>query len=387
VPASEPTPRPSGRLARLFLIAFSLAVSLGIAEVAVRLARPQAVMTVSRGLYEPDPPRRYRLQPGFQGRVGNQAEYDTTVSINPLGMRGADPGPKAPGTVRILALGDSFTFGVGAREDQTYPARLQEALRARGIPAQVLNAGAPGFGIPDEAAWFRRYGRDLRPDLVLVAAFLANDLQDASPDRPKVAVVDGALVVPTEKGGLRRWLYYHSHLFRLIKSSVLEGSFRSRLGLPEPWAVRELRSEQDLYAENPPPELMRGAEATDLAVADLAGEAQVPVVAVLIPSLPQVDPKKWHAVLAQLHLDPARLDPARPNRLFRSIFERHGVPVLDLAPGFSAAIRQGRPLYYPIDQHLTPEGYDRMAREVAGFLLERGLVRAAGPHPRALGRR
>lgn len=379
--AAETTPRTPRRLARLLLVAFSLAVSLGIAEVAVRVVRPQAVMTVSRGLYEPDPPRRYRLRPGFRGRVGNQAEYDTAVSIDRLGMRGGEVGPKAPGAIRILALGDSFTFGVGAREEQTWPARLQESLRALGLPVEVLNAGAPGFGIPDEVAWFERYGRELRPDLVIVAAFLANDLQDASPDQPKVQVVDGALVVPGETGGLRRWLYYHSHLFRLFKSSVLEGPLRSRLGLREPWAVRELRSEQALYSEHPPAELMRGAEATDRAVAELA-RAGVPAVAVLIPSLPQVDPRKWHAVLQQLGFaaaDAARLDPRRPNRLFESIFARHGLPVLDLAPGFAAEIRQGRSLYYPVDQHLTPEGYDRMARAVAGFLLEQGLVRAAPP--------
>jgi lysophospholipase L1-like esterase len=348
------------RIFRLLLLACSLAFSLLIAELAVRLVRPQAVMTVSRGLYEPDPPRRYRIAPGFHGRISNQAEFDTAVATNREGLRGPEIGPKSG--LRILALGDSFTFGVGAQQDETWPARLEQILRA-----QVLNAGAPGFGVPDAVAWYERYGVGLDPDMVVLAVFLANDLQDASPDQPKVAVVDGALVVPGETGGPRRWLYYHSHLFRLLKSSVLEGRVRTRLGLEEPWATRELRAEFSLYGPALPGELKRGAEATEKAVARLASH-RVRVVAVLIPSLPQVDPRRWKAVLAQLGLDPAGHDPRRPNRLFQEIFERHGVPVLDLTDTFAKAVKEGKRIYYPIDQHLTPAGYELMARTIAEFL-------------------
>lgn len=341
--------------ARLLLLGFSLGFALLAAELAVRLVRPQAVMTVSRGLYQPDPPRRYRIAPGFRGSISNQVEFNTEVSTNSFGLRGPEVGPKRG--LRILALGDSFTFGVGARQEETWPARLAEILGA-----EVLNAGAPGFGVPDAVAWYERYGVQLDPDVVVLTVFLANDLQDASPDQPKVAVVDGALVVPGETGGLRRWLYYHSHLFRLVKSSVLEGGLRTMIGLREPWAVRELRSEFAMYSPNLPEELQRGAEATEQAVARLAGRR---VLAVLVPSLPQVDPAKWQAVLAQLGLDPAQHDPLRPNRLFRGIFERHGVPVLDLTGTFRKA---GKEIYYPIDQHLTPEGYELLARSVAEAL-------------------
>lgn len=351
------------RLVRLLFLGFSFLVSLLIAELAVRLVRPQAVMTVTPGLYQPDTPRRYRIAPGFRGRITNQAEFDTEVVTNREGLRGPEVGPKPAGGLRVLAIGDSFTFGVGAKQDETWPARLERQMRN----VQVLNAGAPGFGVPDEVAWFEAHGAELQPDAVVVAVFLANDLQDASPDQPKVAVVDGSLVVPGETGGLRRWLYYHSHLFRLLKSSVLEGRVRSLLGLKEPWAKRELRAELSLYAPELPEELRKGAEATETAAARLASRG-VPAVAVLIPSLPQVDPRRWTALLDQFGLDPQGYVPRRPNRLFREIFERHGIPVLDLTDPFAAAVRQGQGIYYPIDQHLMPAGYDLMARTIGDFL-------------------
>ena len=135
--------------------------------------------------------------------------------------------------------------------------------------------------------------------------------------------------------------------------------------------MRELRSEFSLYEPDLPTELRGGLEATERSVAKLASLSRshsTRVVAVLIPSLPQVDPAKWQAVLAQLGLDPARHDRRRPNRLFREIFERHRVPVLDLTEAFERAVTEGKPIYYSIDQHLNPEGYALMARLVGEAL-------------------
>jgi lysophospholipase L1-like esterase len=366
-----PSPAMLRRLAaRLLLLGISAGISLLVAEVAVRLARPQAVMTVSRGLYVPDPPRRYRLQPGFRGTVSNRVEFDTPVSIDREGLRGPEIGTKAPGTLRVLVLGDSFAFGVGAREGETYPAQLQEVLRARGVRAEVLNAGAPGYGVPDEAAWFERWGKPLAPDVVLVTVFLGNDLQDAAPG-PKPAAVDGSLAMPGEKAGsLSRWLYYHSQLFVLIKNSSLGASLRRLLGRPEPLETRQQREEFDLYTKEGTSETLRqGAAETERAVAALAADAQeARVLAVILPSLIQVDPHRWQANLRRFGLAPARYDRTRPNQIFREIFARHGIPVLDLTAPFASAISQGRKIYFAIDQHLTPAGYRLTAETVAGAL-------------------
>jgi lysophospholipase L1-like esterase len=298
------------------------------------------------------------------------------VAIDREGLRGPEIGVKTPGTLRILVLGDSFAFGVGAREEETYPARLQQILRARGVRAEVLNAGAPGYGVPDEAAWFERWGKPLAPDVVLVTVFLGNDLQDAVPG-PKPMAVDGALVLPGEKAGsLSRWLYYHSQLFVLIKNSSLGASLRRLLGRPEPLETRQQREEFDLYAREGTSEALRqGVAETERAVAALAAEAGTArVLAVIVPSLIQVDPRRWQANLRRFGLAPARYDQTRPNAIFRGVFTRHGIPVLDLTAPFAAAVSRQRKIYFSIDQHLTPAGYRLAAETVAGAL-------AAGPSP------
>jgi hypothetical protein len=109
-----------------------------------------------------------------------------------------------------------------------------------------------------------------------------------------------------------------------------------------------------------------GAAATERAVAELAASAgKARVLAIVIPSLIQVDPHRWRANLGRFGLDPSHYDPTRPNQIFRDIFARHGIPVLDLTALFASAIARGERIYFPVDQHLTPAGYRLTAEKTA----------------------
>src|SRR5205823_3401463 len=46
--------------------------------------------------------------------------------------------------VRIVALGDSLTAGLGLAANEAFPARLEQALRAKGIAVEISNAGVSG---------------------------------------------------------------------------------------------------------------------------------------------------------------------------------------------------------------------------------------------------
>ena len=50
----------------------------------------------------------------------------------------------AADNLMIVAFGDSLTAGYGLAPDDVFSVRLEQALRARGIPAQVINAGLSG---------------------------------------------------------------------------------------------------------------------------------------------------------------------------------------------------------------------------------------------------
>src|SRR5262245_14074498 len=54
------------------------------------------------------------------------------------------PAAAAERPVRIVALGDSLTSGVGLPGSAAFPARLEKALRAKGLAVEIANAGVSG---------------------------------------------------------------------------------------------------------------------------------------------------------------------------------------------------------------------------------------------------
>ena len=67
-----------------------------------------------------------------------------TAALVALALAFAEPAKAAERPVRIVALGDSLTAGFGLPADATFPAKLEKALRAKGLAVEVSNAGVSG---------------------------------------------------------------------------------------------------------------------------------------------------------------------------------------------------------------------------------------------------
>ncbi len=78
---------------------------------------------------------------------------------------------------RVLFLGDSFTYGTGVGDDQTFAARLEKAFSAAQLSVEVLNAGCPGKGTDYALKCFQTVGRKFYPDLTILC-FFCNDFDD-----------------------------------------------------------------------------------------------------------------------------------------------------------------------------------------------------------------
>ncbi len=70
--------------------------------------------------------------------------------------------------MRILALGDSLTAGYGLARGEGFVAQLERALRAKGIPARVSDAGVSGDTTAGGRARLEWALAD-RPDVAIVA--------------------------------------------------------------------------------------------------------------------------------------------------------------------------------------------------------------------------
>jgi lysophospholipase L1-like esterase len=109
----------------------------------------------------------------IQGTIGSSA-LDFTVNIrNRLRF------PQRPGTqasLRILAIGDSCTFGVGVNDGDTWPAQLQALFDHAKTDVSVINAGVPGYTAFQGKQWLEKQGLSKNPNIV-IATFGFNDFE------------------------------------------------------------------------------------------------------------------------------------------------------------------------------------------------------------------
>ena len=128
-------------------------------------------------LFPLDPQLDYRfdeecywsLEPDQSGRLwmGGGRFRSPVIHIGSDGFRRCAAGVPSPGGEEMLFLGDSYTFGLGVEDHETFSARIVEFLPGSGICPR--NGGGPGYGVFQSAALLRREieaGRT--PDVVVL---------------------------------------------------------------------------------------------------------------------------------------------------------------------------------------------------------------------------
>lgn len=71
-------------------------------------------------------------------------------------------------TLRIITIGDSFTFGNDVGENESYSAFLEQMLP----DSEVINMGIPGYGIDQASLKYSRYGSQLHPHIVILGIYI-----------------------------------------------------------------------------------------------------------------------------------------------------------------------------------------------------------------------
>lgn len=160
---------------RIIGLLLSFLVAFAVAEVAVRYISPQEVGPTRFACH---PELGYIPVPGQQGERRSPGVFAFRYSNNSLGWRGRrEYRETKPTDYRVLFLGDSFTYGLGVNDDQTFAAQVEKDLRADRLSVEVMNAGAPGKGTDYALKCFQTVGRKFHPDLT-VLGFFSNDFQD-----------------------------------------------------------------------------------------------------------------------------------------------------------------------------------------------------------------
>lgn len=178
-----------GRTARIFrdasiIILITLCI-LASVEIAVRLTMHERTTTdyaaEDTPLAKTDPVLGYLNNPGAIAHVTGP-EFTVEYRISEQGFR--DPEVHAakgdPGKVRILLVGDSYTFGHGVQYEQSWAALVREYFERDGKPVEIINAGVPGYSTTQQVLYLERLVDQFAPDVVAIG-FVAHDVATNRP--------------------------------------------------------------------------------------------------------------------------------------------------------------------------------------------------------------
>ncbi len=119
-----------------------------------------------------DPHLRYELFPGYAGHLGDRK---IGLRINKAGLRGHEIETDKRGRFRLALLGDSVAFAKETEEADTFADRLEARLGTIRPGSEALNFGVEGYDTLEEIVHFKKIGRPLKPDVV-VLCYCLNDI-------------------------------------------------------------------------------------------------------------------------------------------------------------------------------------------------------------------
>jgi hypothetical protein len=354
---------------------------------------------------EPDAVLGYRMSPYYPG---NDRQGFRNSSV--------------PDRCDILAVGASSTYGFAAPAEKAWPRQL-EALTGR----SVYNMSCGGYG-PIEFGVLLDRGLRLRPKLVLVEVYPANDFLDAYRDvnvdglsaeyRTKDAALLRRVQAADDKAtlrsamarfeeaekpadhSLRRWLSEHSSLYGLgreVLQTLDRTRYRSTLredhhssdrfdtAAARPFrlafdGVRELRTVFQapeygaLAVDLTDPRIAEGktiAEAVYLKMnaATKAASAELSVVVIPSKSLTYRDILRAHsATVPESYFKVVQLE-ENATAAFEEFLKQNGIAFVDVTLPLRAKLAAGQPVYPETDDvHLNGDGYEVLALAIRDFL-------------------
>ncbi|MBF0453438.1 MAG: SGNH/GDSL hydrolase family protein [Magnetococcales bacterium] len=399
------TPKKSGGLA---LVLLSVLSALFLAELGLRLMDFSFYWPLSR---DPNPLTGWAAKPGTQG--WQRLEGEAFIQINQAGWRDiSHPLSAEPKRFRIALLGDSFTEAVQIPLSQTYWRLLPDYLQRCHTPltkpkeVEIINFAVSGYSTAQALMVLENHVAPYRPDLVILAFFTGNDIQENSQTlggdamRPTFDYSEGELVLNRDFRDSEEYQSKSRWMGR-FKSALLHHS-RLAQAVARAWYLHHLRLKQqasvpdtaDLSPSEPgvdvrvyqPPKTQawqsawRVTEGLLKRMNDKVKKENSRFLVITLTNGAQVHPDPQFRAHFKEQLGLSTLFYA--DERIRQIGVRHGFPVLNLAPGFQQFATQtgiwlhGFKNTAPGVGHWNENGHQLAAQSVADFLCQHSELMA-----------
>jgi len=301
-------------------------------------------------------------------------EYNIASTIDAYGGRDVPARRELPPGDRQLfpVLGDSFTFGVGVDDEDTYVNILAQNLGLR-----LVNLGVPGSGLHEQLDIVEMRHDELgRPERYVFAFYFGNDFADLLRSRRRFSNL-GNWEPSRQESSLSRTLVAINnfvnedaflrqlYVIQLIKTAGLRLLDRDDVLLPTS-VFRILEGEKEYIAE-----ITAALRKQVQRLARFAADKNFDAVFVLIPDRFLVEDNERAHLSSYYGIEVAVDALSRPNEIVTAELEAAGIPFIDT----TACLREsadGR-LYYVHDEHLTARGHAILATCVLPELERIGL--------------
>lgn len=392
VPAKRRRRSRRSTLLHAALVGASLVFSLLLLEGILRLTgrRPSQLFqpdSVLGATFVPNQRLFYRFDDGEQW-----------IRTNAYGYQDRDwTEEKAPGTVRLALLGDSFVAGLEVPRDVRIGNLVEAQLNGSTESErryEVLNFSVQGYGTAQELETLRHRALRFQPDIALIFFCTGNDWWDNSfeldpeKNRPHYAVDrDGSLVqlpFSVSDNLAKRWLRRYSVLYAFVKQRIIkieavhtafvDWRLMERFTPVDERRRRAAQVGHAAYINGATQEVERAWQVTEALLHEASKVAQASGLrfgVVIIPMRWEIDgraPAAWSQ--RALHLEKVRVTLAQ-------ICARQALECLDLTDAFRVDGRADE-YFFENDGHWTERGHAVAARAVAAWVRERFLKDGMG---------
>ena len=364
-PAALSALKSSRIVATVKVVLINVLIFIILGEVTLRLADPFLTsLGLFGGKHTPAHLTPHAPVLGSIGRTNSQGFRDRE--------RGFD---RTNVAVRVLALGDSQTYGAGVTYDETFATLLEKRLQEKEPRSEVINLGVSGWEPPLYLHLLKIYGLQFKPDAVLLNFYVGNDIitrRGVTLETP-ITVAGQSYYIHTTGNAIhdtispdRSFLYHHLNYVIKVGSVYLKNWEKVQSG-EGPWVpirtrkqyLEELDQRTDIYLINPPREISVQWEKTVQVLTefrDLLKGQGIGLLLVLLPDHLQVDRKLQQEFLTARRDDPSLFDFERPQTMLKEWGASNGVPTVDLLPTFRQ-VALDEPLFYETDLHMKVAGH------------------------------
>jgi len=383
------------------LLVISIFIALIIAEMALRFLNIEYPL-----IYKGDRDRGAALAPGVEGWI--RKEGGAFVKINSQGLRDREHTETKPeGVYRIAVLGDSYAEAVQVDMTDTFWSRLERNLGTCPIftdyKIEAINLGVSGYGTAQELITLRKHAWKYSPDMVLLAFFQGNDVEDNSRRltdriyRPFFNQKDGELIKDVSfrdseyyAKSMSTWVRIKRNIINRVrllqllyhvKENLINKGEGADVRKPE---TRDINLEKGLspsiYSEPETPAWIEAWDITERLILEMDREVRDRGSVFVLTTLSisqQVDPDK--DVTAKFKKEMKISNLFYPGDRLESFAKKNQINVLKLAPRMQAFAQENNVFLHGFNNNVMGRGHwNEAGHKLAAELISRYICEDLG---------